>query len=90
MRSIRLRDPPQPTKGTRMTTDFKPAPPAPADHIRNHYVGARAVIELNKMQVNVTCLDVRNRYGNLDIKITPMNGLGTAWVSAHRLERVGV
>ena len=73
-----------------MTTDFKPAPPAPAQNIRDQYVGARALIELNKMGVFVSCLDVRNRYGNLDVKITPMNGSGTAWVAAHRLRNVGL
>lgn len=69
-----------------MTTEFKPAPPAPADDIRDRYVGSRARIELNNMNFYVTCLDVRNRYGNLDVYITPMNGTGQTWVQASRLE----
>jgi len=73
-----------------MTTDYKPAPPAPSQEVRDTLVGARALITLGKLRVYVTILDVRNRYGNLDAKITPMNGLGTTWVAARRLEEVGV
>lgn len=73
-----------------MTTDYKPAPPAPSDDIRDAYVGSRALITLGKLDVYVTILDVRNRYGNLDAKITPMNGLGNTWVAARRLREVGL
>lgn len=71
------------------TTEYHPAPPAPDQDIRDKYVGSRALITLGKLNVYVTILDVRNRYGNLDTKITPMNGSGTTWVEARRLRNVG-
>jgi len=64
---------------------FVPAPPPPSDDVRRDYVGHTASLPIEGLTVTVFCNDVRNRYGNLDVLVTPMEGDGERWVKADRL-----
>lgn len=66
-------------------TKRKPMPPPPSDDVREAYVGHSAAINMDGLSVYVYCNDVRNRYGNLDVLVSPMSGDGEKWVRADRL-----
>ena len=68
-----------------MTTDYKPMPPEPKQEIQDKYVGAVWALPVGDMTVNVRVLKVRNRFGNVDAHIIPMQGSGSQWVKADRL-----
>jgi hypothetical protein len=44
-------------------------------------VGEFATYWVKEMEFEVTIIDARTRYGNVDVKIVPVSGNGATWVS---------
>ncbi len=45
------------------------------------FIGKTGIYEItNKLGVEVKVVDCRDRFGNLDVRITPVAGTGTTWV----------
>lgn len=42
------------------------------------------VVLEGKFQVPMTCFETRNRYGQVDLRVQPVGGDGTYWVSSDR------
>jgi hypothetical protein len=55
---------------------------------REAYVGKYGRLSTGGMLFNVKIKDIRNRYGNLDVLVTPMSGSGEKWVQVHRIQGV--
>lgn len=66
----------------------KKAGPPVKESIRETYVNRYGRLEADGFRFNVKIKDVRNRYGNLDVLVTPMAGDGEKWVSVHRIDHV--
>ncbi len=67
-------------------SSFKPAPPPPPEKVQKKYLGKQGRIVLNSLSVEVTISDIRNRYGNVDVRISPIKGSGDVWVRADRIK----
>lgn len=48
-------------------------------------IGAKALMSMEGLNVLVTILDTRVRFGRVDAYVHPVEGLGTKWVDASRL-----
>ncbi len=48
-------------------------------------IGSAVIVNLEGLRVMVDVKDVREAYGRQDIRITPVNGAGTKWVSIDRI-----
>ena len=51
-------------------------------------IGKLADLRMGEFVVLVKIMDVRNRYGNLDYKVTPVRGSGVAWKSADSVSNI--
>ncbi len=48
-------------------------------------IGTTIQIHMEGLQVSVKLLDVRPKYGRIDLQITPINGGGIKWISSDKL-----
>lgn len=57
------------------------------DTFYKQYVGGKGQLSLERPAVTIAVklLEARERFGRLDVKIEPVAGSGTAWVSDERL-----
>lgn len=53
---------------------------------KQSYQHRTALYAVNELKIQVSILDVRLRYGQLDLLITPVNGKGEKWVSESKVE----
>lgn len=44
------------------------------------FEGRTGTVDLGGLVVEIRCLDARNRYGHLDILVTPISGSGEIWM----------
>jgi hypothetical protein len=49
-------------------------------------IGRQAAYRVGGMTFTVTVTDVRSRYGNVDVEITPVHGAGYQWVQLTSVE----
>jgi hypothetical protein len=47
----------------------------------------RGTITMDKLEIEIEILDVRQRWGTLDYLIAPVAGNGTTWVEARRIRQ---
>ena len=51
-------------------------------------VGQRGRVEWNGIDIYVTVLDTRSRYGHTDFLISPVSGVGERWVEHSKVQRI--
>jgi len=62
-------------------------PPAPSNETVSKYVGSTFLYREDSLYFAVDVTEVRNRFGHIDARITPVAGSGAKWVQASRLQR---
>jgi hypothetical protein len=55
-----------------------------------HKTGGRdtALLDCDGLSVAVRCLDVKQVFGRVDVRVTPINGSGEKWVQVDRLREL--
>lgn len=48
-------------------------------------IGTIGTLTVGQLDVNVKVVDVRVRFGHVDLLVEPTNGSGTEWVEKHRI-----
>ena len=51
-------------------------------------IGREGYLKLDDLLILVEVLDVRDRYGNTDYRVTPIGGSGAKWVIAERVRLI--
>lgn len=49
------------------------------------HIGRRGLLNIEKLAVEVECLDVKEAFGRVDCLVTPIKGVGQQWVSESRI-----
>jgi len=48
--------------------------------------GMMALMDVEKMTINVVIQDIRARFGHVDVLVKPADGTGEQWVEQHRIK----
>jgi len=70
-----------------MTTTKRPAPSVPVD-VRERYEGKTVLVGFGDLEFQLHVSEVRNRFGNFDLRVTPVAGDRRTWVESSRVVRV--
>jgi len=51
----------------------------------NQYIGKNAIVEIDKLKIQVRILDGRFSFGRADLLVTPIAGSGEKWIASGKV-----